>query len=62
MLLAQCVGVYVGYKIVSSLLYVLADFWGMVFGVKMYSAASFMLIRVRGAVSGRFVACIEDDC
>ena len=55
-------GVYVGYKIVSSLLYVLADFWGMVFGVKMYSAASFMLIRVRGAVSGRFVACIEDDC
>lgn len=42
-------GVYVGYKIVSSVLYVLADFWGMVFGVKMYSAVSYRLI---GTVSG----------
>lgn len=58
----ECVLLFAGYKLVTSCLYVLEDFCGMIFGVKMYSAVSFKLVgmaeRDRMLIDGKFVAAV----
>ena len=64
MLLVEVVGLFLGWKLVSSFLFIASDFISMILGVKINSYMVMQVIKAsqQTILNPKMIACIEDDC